>query len=134
MLTLQKTALLLTDAAKKKAKIQQVPQAGLLGCIPMKGQVPVADGQMEVCIPTIHILTVTNNQQLSRALSLTPGRSQPYWKTASVTNSPRQKHPWTGMLGVLHTDEHGLSEGKESKPQESSAQRKKAGIIPVCRI
>lgn len=92
VLTLQKAALLLTDAARKKAKDQQVPQDGLLGCIPTKGQIPVADGQREVCIPTIHVLTVTNNLQLSRALGLRQGRSQPCLKTASVTNCPSQKH------------------------------------------
>lgn len=117
MLTYQKAALLLTDAAKKKAKDQWVPQAGLLGCIPTKGQIPVADGQREVCIPTIHVLTVTNNQQLS--LGLTSGRSQSCLKTASVTNCPSQKHPWTDVLGLLHTDENGLSKGKEIKPKES---------------
>lgn len=128
MLTLQKASLLLTDAARKKARNQQVPQAGLLGCIPLKGQVPVADGQREVCIPTINVLTVTNNQQLSRALGLTQGRSQPCLKTAPVTKCPSQKHPWTNALGLLHTDEYGLSKpstgGRKASPKKAAYKEK----------
>lgn len=81
----------------------------------------MAGGQREVCIPTIHALTVTNNQQLSRALGLMRGRSQPHEKTASAINCHSQNHPWTDVLGQLHTDEHGLS--------ESAVEGRKASLV-----
>lgn len=87
--------------ARTRATYQQVLLAGFLRHIPNKNHIPVADGRREMCIATIHVLTVVNNQQLFGAPALSRGSSQPCQKAASAISCPSLK---------LHRDEHSLSE------------------------
>jgi len=76
--------------ARTRATYQHVLLAGLLGHVLNKNHNVVADGQREMCIATIHALTVVNNQQLSGAPALSRGSSPPSQKAASAISCPSQ--------------------------------------------